>query len=353
VALIGIKRKQEIILPVSRAAAAMAIADKVRCGMRMLRILLSSLLFAALPAAAQPASDHRVKSLKIRVLSTMLTADDGIGEWGFAALVEVDGRRILFDTGAHPDTVLNNVKDLNVELTNVTDVVLSHNHRDHTGGFLTLRRAMQQKNPASLSRTHVGKGIFLVRRVDQSRTSEFMSKVRGEYEAGGGQMIEYDKPVELWNGVWLTGPVPRKYPERNWSGRSEIQTAEGWKEDNIPEDMSMVVNTDQGLVVLSGCGHSGIINTLEYSRSAIRNAPIHAALGGFHLYELDDAKLKWTAGKLREFGVANFLGAHCTGIEAVYRIRELTGLNRRTCSVGAVGAVFELGKGMDPGSIAR
>jgi len=314
---------------------------------------LPLLLLIAMPAAAQPAPDHLVKSLKIRVLSTMLTADDGIGEWGFSALVEVDGRRILFDTGARPDTVLSNAKDLGVDLTNVTDVILSHNHRDHTGGFMTLRRAMLEKNPASLSRTHVGQGIFAVRRVDQSRVSEFMLKTRAEYEATGGHVVEYEKPVELWNGVWLTGPVPRKYPERNWSGRSEVKTADGWKEDTIPEDMSMVFNTSQGLVVLSGCGHSGIINTLDYSRSAIRNAPIHAALGGFHLYELDDAKLKWTAGKLREFGLGNLLGAHCTGIEAVYRIRELTGLDRRTCSVGAVGAVFELGKGLDPGSIAR
>jgi len=321
--------------------------------MRMHRNILPLLLLIATLTAAQPPAYHRVKSLKIRVLSTMLTADEGIGEWGFSALVEVDGRRILFDTGARPDTVLSNAKDLGVDLTNVTDVILSHNHRDHTGGLMTLRRAMLQKNAASLSRAHVGQGIFLVRRVDQSKVSEFMSKTSGEYEATGGHVIEYDKPVELWNGIWLTGPVPRKYAERNWSGRSEIQTADGWKEDTIPEDMSMVFVTDQGLVVLSGCGHSGIINTLDYSRSAIRNAPIHAALGGFHIYELDDAKLKWTAGKLREFGLGNLLGAHCTGIEAVYRIRELTGLDRRTCSVGAVGATFELGKGMDPGSIAR
>jgi 7,8-dihydropterin-6-yl-methyl-4-(beta-D-ribofuranosyl)aminobenzene 5'-phosphate synthase len=68
---------------------------------------------------------------------------------------------------------------------------------------------------------------------------------------------------------------------------------------------------------------------------------------------LDDEKLRWTATKLREFGLHNFLGAHCTGIEAVYRIRELVGLSRRTSAVGAVGAIFDLSKGLDPGSIAR
>src|SRR2546430_14150718 len=106
----------------------------------------------------------------------MLTGEEGIGEWVFPAWGGVDGRRILFDTGARPDTVAANAKELRVDLTNITDVILSHNHRDHTGGFMTLRRSMLEKNPSALSRTHVGKGIFLVRRVDQNRISEFMSK---------------------------------------------------------------------------------------------------------------------------------------------------------------------------------
>lgn len=309
-------------------------------------------LALAVPLAAQSDS-HRVRSLRVEVLSTMLTSDDGIGEWGFSALVEADGHRILFDTGARPNTVLNNAKELKVDLTNVTDVILSHNHSDHTGGLMTLRRDVLQKNPAALSKAHVGKGIFIARRTVQGKPLEFMQNTRRDYEASGGHFTEYDHPVELWNGVWLTGPVPRKYPERNWSRGAEIQTADGWKEDNLPEDSSLVINTAQGLVVISGCGHAGIINTLEYARSAIRNAPVYAALGGFHLYQIDDEKLAWTASKLREFGLNTFLGAHCTGIEPVYRIRELVGLDRRRCSVGAVGAVFELGKGLDPGAIAR
>lgn len=296
---------------------------------------------------------YQVKSLRVEVLSTMLTSDDGVGEWGFSAVVDVDGHRILFDTGDRPETVLNNAKELHVDLSNITDVVLSHNHHDHTGGLMTLRGALLTSHPSALSRAHVGQGIFDARRMDQGRTLDFMATTRREYEATGGHFVVYDHPVELWNGVWLTGPVPRKYPERNWSGHVEIKTAGGWKEDTIPEDMSLVINTARGLVVVSGCGHSGIVNTLDYARASIRNAPVYAALGGFHLYELSDEKLQWTAARLREFGLQNFLGAHCTGIEAVYRIRELVGLNRHTSSVGAVGATFDLGKGMDPGSIAR
>ena len=124
-------------------------------------------------------------------------------------------------------------------------------------------------------------------------------------------------------------------------------------EDNLPEDQSLVIVTGKGLVVISGCGHAGIVNTLEYARSEIAPLPIYAALGGFHLYMASDETLSWTASKLKDFGLQNLLGAHCTGIEAVYRLRQLTGLTRGTAAVGAVGGGFNLATGIDPGSIAR
>src|SRR5271170_53741 len=114
----------------------------------------------------------KVRSLEVRLLSTMLTADDGIGEWGFSALVVADGHRILVDTGAYPDTVLRNCRELKVDLANVPDVVLTHNHADHTGGFLTLRNEYLKANSGALARTHVASGIFLTRlRKDSSEVN--------------------------------------------------------------------------------------------------------------------------------------------------------------------------------------
>jgi 7,8-dihydropterin-6-yl-methyl-4-(beta-D-ribofuranosyl)aminobenzene 5'-phosphate synthase len=124
-------------------------------------------------------------------------------------------------------------------------------------------------------------------------------------------------------------------------------------EDNVPEDMSLVLDTEKGLVLVSGCGHAGIINTLEYSRQKVRDTRVHAALGGFHLFEADAATLDWTAAKLRPMAVANFLGAHCTGIEPVYQLRQRLGLSRANCSVGAVGSRFTLRDGLEPGALAR
>lgn len=303
---------------------------------------------------ARAAETGRVKALKITLLSTMLADGDELGEWGFAALVEADGRRLLFDAGAHTDVVLKNARSLGVDLSTVPNVVLSHSHSDHVGGFMTLRRAVVTKTPDALARTHVGEGMFY------SRTSRVprvegnpMIAIKAEYEATGGAFVTHTKPVQLQPGVWLTGPVPRKFPERNWSGGGQVTTPTGVGEDNLPEDMALVIDTDQGLVVLTGCGHAGVVNTLEHARAVVRPARVHGLVGGIHLFAAKEETLVWTAEKLRGFGVENLLGAHCTGIEVVYRLRADLGLDRAHAVVGAVGASFELGKGINPRYIAK
>jgi len=290
-------------------------------------------------------------SVRVIVLSTMLADTEGVGEWGFAALVEADGRRILFDTGKFPETVLRNSRELGVDLSTVEEVILSHNHIDHTGGLVALRLELSKTHPKSLSRAHVGRGIFWERPDDGPEES--VLTVRKEYQELGGTFVEHAGPVEIHPGMWLTGPVPRIHPERNWSGVSKVRSPEGLVEDTIPEDQSLLIETASGLVVISGCGHAGIINTLEYARKTLKDAPIHAALGGFHLFRASTESLDWTGTKLREMGLENLLGAHCTGIEAVFRLRESAGLDRDHCLVGAVGASFELSKGIEPRDLAR
>jgi 7,8-dihydropterin-6-yl-methyl-4-(beta-D-ribofuranosyl)aminobenzene 5'-phosphate synthase len=321
------------------------------------RLLLLGLLTLSIvsiaTAQSSPAkgSHAQVQTLKVTILSTML-ADDGIGEWGFAALVESDGHRILVDTGARPDTVLSNIHDLNLDLSDVHEVVLTHNHDDHVGGLLTLRREFMKKNPAALSVVHVGKGIFYSR-AEGGKEGNPMIAIRKEYEATGGKIIEHDQPTELFPGAWLSGPVPRTYPERNWSTTGKVQTPGGLVEDNIPEDQSLVLNTAKGLVLVSGCGHAGVINTLTFAEKEFPETPVYALVGGFHLFPATDQQLDWTADKLKEFGVSYLVGAHCTGIEAVYRIRQQLGLPRQSAVVGAVGATFVLGQGIHPGRLAR
>lgn len=327
----------------------------------MNRILFVAPLFwAAAVAAGTPR--HAVEKVNVRILSTMLADTSGFGEWGFAALVEADGRRILFDTGAHPDTVLRNLAAMNLDISDVEEVILSHHHLDHTAGLVTLRQTLAKRNPRALRKAHVAPGMFYQRpTADFSNASGAGARVEGNtmiatkaaYEMAGGSFVEHPGPVQLYPGIWLTGPVPRKYPERNWSGNGRLRTPSGADaEDNVPEDMTLVIETAKGLVVVAGCSHAGIVNILDYARTRIGGA-IYAALGGFHLFNAREETLAFTAAKLKEFGVRHFLGAHCTGIESVMRLRVLAGMDRTTAAVGSVGGGFDLVTGLNPGAIAR
>jgi 7,8-dihydropterin-6-yl-methyl-4-(beta-D-ribofuranosyl)aminobenzene 5'-phosphate synthase len=321
---------------------------------RLMRILAIALGLAAAGKATGAETPDRVRTLKITILSTMLADGKELGEWGFAALVDADGHLILFDTGQHSDVVLKNAQTLGLDLSRVPEVVLSHDHWDHVGGLLTLRQSVLGKAPNALARVHVGEGIFYPRTsFNRGIEDNEALLLKESYEKTGGVFITHSTPAELYPGVWLTGPIPRKYPERNWSVSGQVKTAQGWVEDTVPEDQALVFDTDQGLVLLVGCAHAGIVNTVDYARAIVRPARVHALIGGIHLFNASDQTLDWTTGKLAEVGVENFLGAHCTGIETVYRFRPALGLDRRHAVVAAVGASYELASGIDPRAIAR
>ena len=283
----------------------------------------------------------------------MLTGDgDTLGEWGFGALVEADGHRILVDTGAHPDTVLKNARFLNLDLSGVHEVILTHNHDDHVSGLLTLRRELMKQDPTALSVVHVGKGIFYSRPGAKGEDNPMIA-IRKEYEATGGKIIEHDSWFEIFPGAWISGPVPRKFPEHNWSVKGKVQTPAGLVEDTIPEDQSLVLNTTRGLVVVTGCGHAGIVNILTDADGQFHGTPVNAVVGGLHLFPASDDQLDWTADKMKGYHVANLLGAHCTGIEAVYHIRQRASLSRKTAVVATVGSTFTLTDGIATGVLAK
>ena len=109
--------------------------DAMRQVKRFLLLVIVALCIVACEGQTAQ-QQNRVRTVHITILSTNLT-EEGVGEWGFAALVEADGHQILFDTGAQPDTVLNNAREMKIDLSNISEVVLSHSDDDHTGGLLT------------------------------------------------------------------------------------------------------------------------------------------------------------------------------------------------------------------------
>jgi len=287
---------------------------------------------------------HAVKALKITVLVTNVGGDPraGYGEWGYSALV-----------GASPDLVLQNARALHIDLSDVEDVVLSHNHWDHVGGLMMLRRELSKTNPKAISRVHVGAGIFRPRLTATGEDHNGLKDIQAQYTATGGSFVVHDHPTELWPGVWFTGPVPRPNDEKNWNPGLSLDTPAGRVEDNVPEDSALVFDTAEGTVILTGCGHAGIVNIAEYARHIVGPAPLLAVVGGLHLFAASDATLEWTGTKLKEFHLQNLLAGHCTGIEATLRLRRIVGLDRTTAVVSAVGSSFTLGKGIDALALAH
>ena len=330
----------------------------LRTGVICLLMAAGPLVLATMLSGQQPAKTApEIPEADVRVTTLTTNAADtvGQGEWSFAAWIEVGQRAFLFDTGWSPTNVLSNATALGIDLSIAEDLILSHHHGDHTGGLLTLRTELSKRNPNALSRIHVAAGIFASRPRPDGTERNPMVALRARLEASGATFILYDRPSEIAPGVWVTGPVPRLHDEQNYPvGPTRVVVQEERAvPDLISESQSLVVLAPEGPILVSGCGHAGLINTLEHARSKISARPPQAAIGGFHIFAASEKVLTWTAERLAAMKLGHFLGSHCTGFESVYRIRALAGMTSATAKIGAVGTRYESGRGIVPGAINR
>src|ERR1700733_3313390 len=158
------------------------------------------LSFAVLAFFSAIAYGQEAAKCKITILSTMATDLKGVGEWGFSALVETDSTRILFDVGGRPNTVRDNAAELKVNLSGIRQVVLSHNHADHTTGLGTIRQQFADGSTASV--LYIANGFFV-------RTAGNVGMLKADsaaYVSTGGRFIIIDRPQKIAPGIFLTGP---------------------------------------------------------------------------------------------------------------------------------------------------
>lgn len=292
-----------------------------------------------------------VEDPHITLLSTMVANFSGHGEWGFSALIETEDGTVLFDTGFRQSTVWSNSKSLKIDLSMVKNVVLTHYHTDHTGGLLHMRKQLMKDHPQALTRVYVGEGFFmqrfsrdgeLVYSLDASLNPDHFTtpqEFRRAAEALGIQFVVVEQAREILPGVHLTGPVKRLYDERNVSPGRFLDSAAS-RIDNIPESQVLGLLTDKGWLLVSGCGHAGIINATAALRD-IRRVPVIMGVGGFHLFQASHEVLDWTAKNLKEVGMGSLVGAHCTGTAATYHLKESLGLPPSKVSIGAVGTQID------------
>ncbi len=246
-----------------------------------------------------------------------------LGEHGFAALLETGNGSLLFDTG-QGETLLPNARRMNKNLHEVRTVALSHGHYDHTGGLWPLLRNCGGKE------IHAHPDLFL-NRYRLKDTGEKLSigmPYRQEFLEGlGGRFIFNREWREIHPDVFLTGQVPRRNNFEKGESGLFCSTAGDCFADTHPDDQSLVIRTGKGLILLLGCCHAGIINTLEHARERSGTEEIYAVMGGMHLSFCGQGQIDETVKTLRRFAIRKLMGSHCTGFSASARLaREFPGV---------------------------
>lgn len=250
-----------------------------------------------------------------------------LSEHGFAAYVRTvhgkESRALLFDFGFSEFGAAHNARVLGVDMNQVEAVVLSHGHNDHTGGFSNLTAMINKKNIPFV----VHPAVFRSPRyLKMPGFKVFFSPLdRTEITKTGLKLIESKSPVFLLDDtVLFLGEIPRRTDFEKGFPIAYYEEAgiENW--DPIEDDTSIVMHLEgKGLVVLSGCAHAGIINTLLYAREVTGVDKIHVVMGGFHLSgPLFEGIIGKTIAKLKELQPDYVIPCHCTGRRAILEIEK-------------------------------
>lgn len=239
-----------------------------------------------------------------------------IGEHGFSALIEPTvGDPLLFDTGQGL-TLLHNARRMNKDLSLVRQVVLSHGHYDHAGGLQPL---LEECGPKQV---YAHPSVFRSRyRVKESGECYPISIPVGReaLEAAGATFDLSEKFREVAPGMYLTGEVPRVTVFET-GDEGLYCDCSGQEPDNTPDDQSLLLETEKGLVLILGCCHAGLINTLEHVADMTGRRDVYAVIGGTHLGFCGQEQLGSTITALRTLGIKKLAASHCTGFAASARL---------------------------------
>ncbi len=281
-----------------------------------------------------------MSAITITVLVDNVAAEGLASEHGFSAWLEIEGCRLLFDTGQGA-ALEGNADKLGIDLTTTDVLVLSHGHYDHTGGLpLVIGRAPEVEIYAHPAVTSPRYAI----RAGVAKPIAMPTAARAALEARAAGLHWITGSQELTSGVGVTGPIPRMTDYENTGGPFFVDE-EGRQPDPILDDLALWLRTEEGLVVVVGCSHAGLVNTLHHALHVSGETRLHAVLGGFHLGEASETRLARTIEAVHRFGPDLIVPCHCTGRTAAERLKRTFG----ACVVpGSAGAVFEFR--LDPAS---
>ena len=261
--------------------------------------------------------------MRLVTLSENTAGKPGLAaEWGLSILVETAEARILFDTGGS-DAAVRNADILGIHLTGLDAVVISHGHADHTGGL-----------PSVLARTGAIDVIAhpavwelkYTKRPYEDRHAYIGIPYRKEFlEARGARFILNEAPQRLRPNIWTSGEVPQRTDFEAIEPYFYVKSGDAFLPDAIADDQALFVKTEAGLVIILGCSHRGLINTIRHAQDVTGEKRVHTIVGGTHLFPKSQAQRAKTLDALREIGVEKLGVSHCTGFAASRMLSDAFG----------------------------
>jgi 7,8-dihydropterin-6-yl-methyl-4-(beta-D-ribofuranosyl)aminobenzene 5'-phosphate synthase len=263
----------------------------------------------------------------------------------------IDGRArgFMFDYGSDSSGIIRNMDFLKIDVGRVLAFGLSHGHFDHWGGLMGFLRHNASKITKGTP-LYVGEEAFAHRyslRPSDTEPQDIGQLTSYIDRLGIVKIIEITDPTEVIPGGYLTGNIERATDYEKGSPSLLVERGGKLERDEFPGEQAVVWNIkDKGLVVLSGCAHAGIVNTVRQAQKMTGIEKVHAVIGGFHLVNAESGTIEKTVADLKKIGPDHVIPAHCTGFEAIQLFaREMT----KQFTLNMAGTKYTFGAGRDDG----
>lgn len=255
-----------------------------------------------------------------------------VAQHGLSVFLETDQGNYLIDTG--PDgNIINNARVLKLDLNSIKGIILSHHHYDHTGGLLDVLLARGDVDV--YAHPELFKHSFKLQKEGKERYIGIPFR-QELLENKGARFIFSRNWQEIAPDIFLTGEVPRMTSYEKGDKSQVIKGEKGFIQDQILDDQAVVCKTEQGLFIILGCSHSGMINILNYAIKMTGEERIHTVIGGTHLGLLPPEIMEKSIEDLHKFSIQRLGVSHCTGLKASARLSREFGDKFFFCTLGTV-----------------
>ena len=251
-------------------------------------------------------------SVRIITLSENTAQLGFLGEWGLSILVETESCKVLLDTGMSISAV-HNADLMGIDLSTIDSIVLSHAHADHTGGLFEVLRRIR-KGIEVIAHPD----IWIPKYVHYGEMNRYagIPHIKQNLEALGASFNLSKEPVRISDNIMTTGEIEMVTDYETIDDRLYIKKGDKLIPDPMADDLALIVRTEEGLILITGCAHRGIINTVKHVQKLTDAEYIHTLIGGMHLMVASPERIKKTAHELKELGLQRLGVSHCTGFNA-------------------------------------